>query len=149
MHVDSISPLSSLIESPTSQRGKSKQETSTTKNTERITEIFASTRAYPSWWSEIEEHRVLRRRRSIDDTVLERNLCFVDTPGYSQEVSIDERTDPILQYIEGQLSKTLYNANATEGELVSLLGGEGGSQVDLILYLMHPRKYPGRMSPIG
>ena len=137
-----MSPSSSSTEQPPSRKGKGRQEGVTVRNTDRITEISASTRAYPSWWSEIEEHKVLRRRKSIDDTVLERNLCFVDTPGRSCEISAIEHTGSIMRYIEGQLAKTISYADATESELVSLLGGDGGSQVDLVLYLIHRRKLP-------
>ena len=87
---------------------------------------------------------MLRRRKSIDDTVLERNLCFVDTPGRSRETSAIEHMGSIMHYIEGQLAKTTSYADATESELVSLLGGDGGSQVDLVLYLIHRRKLHGK-----
>lgn len=58
--------------------------------TTHITEVYASTRAYPSWWSELEDGKVLRRRRSsvAGDSVLERNICFVDTPGWGNATSV-------------------------------------------------------------
>lgn len=56
--------------------------------TTQITEVYASTRAYPAWWSDLEESRILRRRKSLGDSVLERNLCFVDTPGYGNKTSV-------------------------------------------------------------
>lgn len=31
---------------------------------------------------------MLRRRKSLGDSVLERNLCFVDTPGYGNKTSV-------------------------------------------------------------
>ena len=142
MHVDSLSPLPSSTEQLPSRRGKGRQESIAARSTERITDVFASTRAYPSWWSEIEEHKVFRRRRSMGDTVLERNLCFVDTPGYSREMSMVEGMEPIIQYIEAQLAKAFSPAHTTEGELVSMLGGDGGAQVDLVLYLLHRRMLP-------
>lgn len=58
------------------------------QTTTQITEIYASTKAYPSWWSEVDESKVLRRRKSMGDSVLERNLCFVDTPGYGNKTSV-------------------------------------------------------------
>jgi hypothetical protein len=51
--------------------------------TDNILEIKASTRAYPTWWTtenDIDKSRSLRRE-SVGE-VLERNLVFVDTPGY-------------------------------------------------------------------
>jgi hypothetical protein len=58
------------------------------ETTSQITEIYASTRAYPAWWSDLEESKILRRRKSMGDSVLERNLCFVDTPGYGNKNSV-------------------------------------------------------------
>jgi hypothetical protein len=58
------------------------------QTTSQITEVYASTRAYPAWWSDLEESRILRRRKSLGDSVLERNLCFVDTPGYGNKTSV-------------------------------------------------------------
>ena len=58
-------------------------------STSKIGEVFASTRPYPNWWAEAEEVKVLKRRRSsAGDTVLDRNICFVDTPGYSSGASV-------------------------------------------------------------
>jgi len=58
------------------------------QSTLEVTEIYASTKAYPAWWSDLEESRILRRRKSMGDSVLERNLCFVDTPGYGNKTSV-------------------------------------------------------------
>jgi len=55
--------------------------------TDAIIEIKASTRAYPTWWKFETERDAkasrpsLSRRESVGE-VLERNICFVDTPGY-------------------------------------------------------------------
>lgn len=67
------------------------------QSTSQITEIYASTRAYPAWWSDLEESRILRRRKSLGDSVLERNLCFVDTPGYGNKTSVG--TFPGILYL--------------------------------------------------
>lgn len=66
------------------------------QTTLQITEVYASTRAYPAWWSDLEESRVLRRRKSMGDSVLERNLCFVDTPGYGNQTSVG--VPPLMPY---------------------------------------------------
>ena len=55
--------------------------------TDAILEIKASTRAYPTWWkTETERDTKTSRpslsRRGTVGEVLERNICFVDTPGY-------------------------------------------------------------------
>lgn len=72
----------------------------------------------------------------MGDTVLERNLCFVDTPGYSHGMSRMESIESILQYVEAQLSKPFANTSGSQGDFVSLLSGSGGSQVDLVLYMI-------------
>lgn len=72
----------------------------------------------------------------MGDTVLERNLCFVDTPGYSRGMSMVEGIENVMQYIECQLAKTFSFASSTEGEIVSMMGGDGGAQVDLVLYMI-------------
>ena len=79
---------------------------------------------------------MLRRRKSAGETVLERNICFVDTPGYDLGTSMLEGMDPILQYIESQMAKNTSFSSMTDGDLLSMLGGDGGFQVDLVLYLI-------------
>lgn len=144
MHVDPLFPSSSSTERPSTRRGKGRDESTAARGTDRISEVYASTRAYPSWWADFEEHRLFRRRKGLDDTVLERNLCFVDTPGYSGRKSETEGMGLILQYVESQLAKTFSFGGMTESELVNLSAGDGGTQVDLVLYLMHRS-----MSPSG
>jgi hypothetical protein len=56
--------------------------------TTQITEIYASTKPYPEWWSDLDDLSVLKRRKSLGDTVLDRNICFVDTPGYGGGSSV-------------------------------------------------------------
>lgn len=85
VHVDEFS--SSLVSSEvkSKSRFKSKRHPASTS---QITEVYASTRAYPSWWSDLDDGKVLRRQKSMGDSVLERNLCFVDTPGYENGTSV-------------------------------------------------------------
>lgn len=94
-----------------------------------FSETYASTRPYPSWWSEVDESRVLKRRKSMGDTVLERNICFVDS-------CHDKEPSFAAQYIEQQFLKAVNSASLQETELTALLSGRGGSQVDLVLYLL-------------
>ena len=51
-------------------------------------------------------------------------------------MSMVEGIETVTQYIEGQLAKTFSFANASEGEMLSMMGGDGGSQVDLVLYMI-------------
>ena len=79
----------------------------------------------------------------MGDTVLERNLCFVDTPGYSNRSSTSENIRSIVQYVESQLTKVFSLANASESELLSLLSGHGGAQVDVVFFMIQQRKVSG------
>ncbi|KAJ9633339.1 hypothetical protein H2204_007056 [Knufia peltigerae] len=94
-----------------------------------VTEIYASTKPYPAWWSDVEESRILRRRKSMGDSVLERNICFVDT---SDSVKLDR----IVHYLEQQLMNVMTSVNQFTHEFSGLLSGRGSCQVDVILYLV-------------
>lgn len=116
------------------RRVRNTRNASPTTATQSITEVHASTKPYPSWWSETETSMLLRRKKSVGDTVLERNLCFVDTPGYSSGISRLDAMDKVLLYMEEQVNRALPGGRA-EANLISLLSGQGGSQVDLAFYL--------------
>ena len=135
VHVDPLLPNVPSIDQPSRRKSKSKQPSSNNRSTQTISEIHASTKPYPSWWSEIEDTKLLRRRKSSGDTVLERNLCFVDTPGYSSGMSKMETIDIVVQYVEGQLKKS-FSASSGEGDIVGLMSGNGGSQVDIVFYMI-------------
>lgn len=98
----------------------------------------------------------MRRRKSLGDSVLERNLCFVDTPGYGYKTSVclpllrsPARADniqylecisPVVEYMESHFKKAMSLDSMTESNMVNLLSGNGGSQVDLVLYAIHNSK---------
>ncbi|KAJ5698295.1 hypothetical protein N7462_000300 [Penicillium macrosclerotiorum] len=105
-----------------------------------ITEIYASTKPYPAWWSDLEDSRVLRRRKSIGDIILERNLCFVDTPAVS--LSRAGQTDLVVQYMRQQLQRAVTALAGSDVDFQNLLAGNGGSQVDAILYLISDDTLP-------
>ncbi|KAK1821887.1 hypothetical protein LTR12_003583 [Friedmanniomyces endolithicus] len=96
-----------------------------------ITEVNASTRPYPSWWTDFESRRMLHRRKSIGDGVLERNLCFVDTPALDDEGNVRQ----ILQYFLGAMQRTASLEKMTDSELINVLSGEGGVQIDVVLWV--------------
>lgn len=100
VHVDPIAPsslLSSSVAGPGPsipaasggrQRGSRRQRSRERAGTTQISEVYASTKPYPEWWSEVDHLRILRRRKSLGDAVLDRNICFVDTPGYGSGSSV-------------------------------------------------------------
>jgi hypothetical protein len=90
VHVDPISATSMSVPETRrkSSRSKPRSRSADLQATSQITEVYASTRPYPAWWSDLEESKILRRRKSLGDSILERNLCFVDTPGYGNKTSV-------------------------------------------------------------
>lgn len=128
VHVDTI-PVNSLDRRRSTQSGSQKF----------TTEIYASTKPYPSWWSDLEDSRVLKRRKSLGEVVLERNLCFVDTP--ATHLSRAGQTDAILQYMHQQLLRATNALNGSNVDFQNLLAGNGGSQVDAILYLISDGRF--------
>lgn len=107
----------------------------------RVTEIHASTRPYPHWWTDVEDTRVLRRRKSSIDTILERNICFVDTPGYLEGSSEQDDMNLVIEYLESLLHQTTSITNLADGELVGVISGSGGILVDVVLYMLPPSEY--------
>ena len=133
VHVDDFPPTDALTPSRTSLT------TIQLSQAHRLplsatSEIYASTKPYPSWWSDLEDSRVLRRRRSTGDVVLERNICFVDTPATS--LSHIGQVDAIIQYIRQQLSRAITAIDSCDHDFQNLLAGQGGTQVDAVLYLV-------------
>ena len=137
VHVDPLSPSQSLSQPPP-RKPKSRRRQTEQGATMRLTEIHASTRPYPYWWTDVEETKVLRRRKSSVDTVLERNICFVDTPGYVEGNLDEEDINLVVDYLESLLHQTASVTNLDDGEMVGLISGSGGVLVDVVLYLLPP-----------
>ncbi|KAF8471794.1 Septin-domain-containing protein [Kalaharituber pfeilii] len=144
--------LSSTYSSYYTLSSRAEEET-----TRSITEVYASTKPYPHWWSGHEDSKVLRRRKSsttAHDAVLERNLCFVDTPGYGSGISFAEFVEPVVKYVEAQMEKTSTILSTGDGDLLSLLSGNGTPQVDIVFYVILHRlkpvdvEYIRRLSPL-
>ncbi|KAK3990577.1 hypothetical protein QBC44DRAFT_380472 [Cladorrhinum sp. PSN332] len=136
VHVDSIASDGLGMGASTFSVKKGKERDSGTK---QITEIYASTKPYPEWWSEVDDLMVLKRRKNLGDAVLDRNVCFVDTPGCG--VSAMETITPVTDYIQAHLSRISSN-ELGDGDLLNMLGGEGGVQVDVVLYMVTNRLRP-------
>ena len=97
-------------------------------------EIGASTRPYPPWWTDFETRRQLIQRKSIGEGVLERNLTFIDTPGIPGRPSVQQ----VLHRFKKSLSRTASMELMGDMELISMLSGEGGVQIDAVIYLFDP-----------
>ncbi|KAF2643262.1 hypothetical protein P280DRAFT_394690 [Massarina eburnea CBS 473.64] len=138
VHVDDLSPNSSVPQPAPPPKPKSRKRKLGSPGTTRITEIHASTKAYPSWWTDMEESRASRRRKSCTaDAVLERNICFVDTPGFASETKTDDISH-VIDYVESQLYQTTSVTTLDDSDLVGVISGSGGISVDVVLYLLPP-----------
>lgn len=82
----------------------------------------------------MDESRVLRRRKSFGEVVLERNISFVDIPGFASDHG-NQQGHLTIQYVDGLLQRNASLASMSDGEVLSILSGSGGAQVDLVLYL--------------
>jgi hypothetical protein len=71
----------------------------------------------------------------MGDSVLERNLCFVDCPG-CQHQGRSDGLEPIISYMESQLQRSISAVNTGDSDLIGLLSGNGGWQVDAVFYLI-------------
>ncbi|ORY08690.1 Septin-domain-containing protein [Clohesyomyces aquaticus] len=138
VHVDPLSTSQPLSQSPPPPKSRTRRQRVEDAGTSKIVEVCASTKAYPHWWTDLEESRVLRRRKSFSDTVLERNLCFVDTPGYSKSSSRSEEMHQVVEYVQSLLYRNAESGSLEDSELLSIISGNGGVQVDVVLYLLSP-----------
>ncbi|KAF2192434.1 hypothetical protein K469DRAFT_653927 [Zopfia rhizophila CBS 207.26] len=138
VHVDPLSPSQSISQSSPPPKSKSRKRKIESTGTTKITEIHASTKSYPSWWTDLEESRVLRRRKSICDIVLERNLSFIDTPGYGKSASSTDDMDLVVEYVESLLYRNASAGSMEDSDLLGVISGNGGVQVDVVFYLLSP-----------
>lgn len=151
VHVDPITPQPRKRSPKTVERdaGPSRRDSQSTSG---ITEILASTKPYPEWWTELDEATASERRRSLGDSILERNICFVDTPGYGKGSSVSaafpppklmiylpfqalETMMPCVEYVESHLNRLSADA-LSDPEMLNMLGGGGGFQVDAVFYMI-------------
>ena len=138
VHVDPLSPSNSFSQPP--PKSKSRKRRSDHSGTTRVTEIHASTKPYPHWWTDVEESRALRRRKSSLDAVLERNICFVDTPGFSRGSTEKEDMDLVVDYVESLLYQTSSVTTMDDNDVLGVISGSGGVSIDVVLYLLPPSK---------
>jgi hypothetical protein len=88
----------------------------------------------------MEESRVSRRRKSSLDAVLERNICFVDTPGFSRGSTEKEDMDLVVEYVESLLLQTSSVPTMDDNDVLGVVSGSGGVAIDVVLYLLPPSK---------
>jgi len=65
----------------------------------------------------------------MGDTVLDRNLCFVDSTSH-------DLCNIISEYMNFQLQKAVKAPAEANSDFATLLSGGGGSQVDIVFYML-------------
>ncbi|KAJ4419332.1 hypothetical protein N0V82_005020 [Gnomoniopsis sp. IMI 355080] len=143
VHVDPIPSPSSVSGIRSSSRPRVRLGSSGNGNaTNHICEIFASTKPLPEWWSDLDDSQVTKRRRSVGgDTILDRNICFIDTPGHTGGSSSMETITHTIRYVESLFELVQANGS-TDPDMLNMLGGDGGNQVDAVLYLVKDKLRP-------
>ncbi|KAI0881943.1 uncharacterized protein GGS22DRAFT_171178 [Annulohypoxylon maeteangense] len=139
-HIVHVDPIPSQAESNT-QKSQSALPRKASGSLPGISEIYASTKPYPEWWSTIDEPHDSQRRKSLGDSVLERNVCFVDTPGYRNGSSAMENIMSCIEYVESHLNK-MSSDSLSDSDMLDVLGGGGGFQVDVVFYLISQKMRP-------
>jgi hypothetical protein len=125
VHIDTSSSPSSPASSRTLPKVTPKPEFP------GVVEIMASTKCYPAWWTDVEENRTLRRRKSGGDNILERNLCFIDTPGITEELTQAD----VFKYIQQTFIHFDTQTDLSNLERLNLISGKGSPLVDVVLFL--------------
>ncbi|KAK2014675.1 hypothetical protein LZ32DRAFT_603074 [Colletotrichum eremochloae] len=103
------------------------------QGTFQITETFASTKPYPPWWKESVQASCVSRTGSADDTILDRNICLVDTPGYQETCRPVDTVNQVSQYVESHLQKNRLDG-LEDSSVLKTISGSGGLLVDAVLY---------------
>jgi len=76
----------------------------------------------------------------MEDTVLERNICFVDTPALPTNAN-NSTPHPLPQYMEALLHKNASISAMNDNDLLNVLCGSGGVQVDVVIYAFGSRRH--------
>ncbi|KAG5942480.1 hypothetical protein E4U53_007244 [Claviceps sorghi] len=97
-----------------------------------VRSTYASTRPKPWWRTHHGQRLAHRRRASLPDEVLDRNICFVDCDAHSDG---NETSSAAVQYVETQLAHLL-RSPIDDLSLTALLSGGTEPNVDVALYLL-------------
>ena len=119
-----------------------------------MSEIHASTKPYPAWWTDGGSKRASVTSGESASAILERNICFVDSPGVyshdsvgypSQHLEVELTLQPhstspldaISTYLTEHISASAIDS-LEDLSLLKMLEAGGGSLVDAVFYLISP-----------
>ncbi|KAK2758908.1 heat shock protein [Colletotrichum kahawae] len=101
----------------------------------QITKTLASTKPYPPWWKEPTSTSSLSGSDTAGDLVLDRNVCFVDTPGYQETCRPYDTVGQVSHYVESQLQRSRLD-DLDDSNALRTIGAGGGRLVDAVLYMI-------------
>jgi hypothetical protein len=67
--------------------------------------------------------------------VLERNLCFVDTPGIQPSATPESDIESLIRYLEESFWRNDALTEMTDSERLSVVSGNGGTLVGAVIYI--------------
>ncbi|KAK1457008.1 heat shock protein [Colletotrichum melonis] len=105
------------------------------QGTFQITETLASTKPYPSWWKDSAFSSPTPGPIQLEDTILDRNICLVDTPGYQETCRPTDTMGQVSQYVESYLQKSRLDG-LEDPDVLKTISGSGGLLVDAVLYMI-------------
>ncbi|PSK51648.1 hypothetical protein B9Z65_2915 [Elsinoe australis] len=103
--------------------------------TPSMRETRCSTKPHPTWSSEVVNEARKSRRQSLDDSLLERNISFVEIAAPSENESATHGNIAI-RYLEDRFRQTLGVRDLDDSELLSMFTYGGGLYPDIMLYVL-------------
>ncbi|KAF4908640.1 Poly(A) polymerase pla1 [Colletotrichum viniferum] len=101
----------------------------------RIAKTLASTKPFPQWWREPTSISSLSGSDTAGDIVLDRNVCFIDTPGYQETCRPSDTVEQVSHYVESHLHKCRLD-DLNDSNVLRTISGGGGLLVDAVLYMI-------------
>jgi hypothetical protein len=74
----------------------------------------------------------------MSETVLERNLSFIDTPGFDAKSELRADKQALVAHLEQLFQRNAAMPELSASEMLGILSGAGGVQVDVVLYICSP-----------
>ena len=74
----------------------------------------------------------------MSETVLERNISFIDSPGFATKSELNPDRLPLIAHLEQLFQRNSAMPELGSSELLNILSGAGGVQVDVVLYICAP-----------
>ncbi|PHH73923.1 hypothetical protein CDD82_5196 [Ophiocordyceps australis] len=99
--------------------------------TERVVDVYASSRSRP-WWQahhDADVHMLRRKSCLVSDDILDKNICFADCP------SPQHHSESAINYVESKLLP-LCGKSMQDSDLHALISGGSEPIVDVVLYLL-------------